>query len=75
MPQGGSDKSYVIRALENLISGTCVVASYFDIATFNITDVTLHSLLRLPINGKNASDLKGKTLAHLQDKLKGLIKT
>ena len=61
--QGGSGKNYVIRALQNLISDTCIVTSYFGIAAFNIAGVTLHGLFRLPINGQNACDLKGITLA------------
>ena len=32
----------------------------------------MHSLLRLPIDGKNVYDLKEKTLSQLQDKLKGI---
>ena len=68
--QGGSGKSYIIRALQILLSDTCIVSSYVGIAAFNIAGVTLHSLLRLQINGKNARDLKGKTLAQLQYKLK-----
>ena len=69
---GGSGKSFVIRALQNLLSGTCIITSYYGIAAFNIAGVTMQSHLRIPINGKNACDLKGKTLAQLQDKLKGI---
>ena len=68
--QEGSGKTYVIRALQNLLSDTCTVALYVAIAVFNIAGVTLHSLLRLQINGKDGCDLKGKTLAQLQEKLK-----
>ena len=32
-------KSYVIRALQNLLLDTCIVASYFGIAAFNIASV------------------------------------
>ena len=70
--QGDSGKSYVIRALQNLLSDTCIVASNFGIEAFDIAGKTFHSLLRLPIDGKNACDLKVKTLAQLQDKLKGI---
>ena len=65
-----SGKSYVISAWQNLLSDVCIVASYVGIAAFNIARVTLCSLMRLPINMKNASDLKGKTSAQLEDKLK-----
>ena len=34
-------KSYVIRALQNLLLDTCIAASYFGIAAFNIASVTL----------------------------------
>ena len=70
--QRDSGKSYVIRALQNLLSDTCIVALNFGTEAFNIAGKTFHSLLKLPINGKNACDLKGKTLAQLQDKLKGI---
>ena len=67
--QGGSGKSFVINALRNLLNTNCIVTSYFGIAAFNISGVTLHSLLSLPIRGKNKSDLRGKPLASLQNKL------
>ena len=58
--------------MQNVLSGTCIITSYCGIAAFNIAGVTLQSLLRIPIDGENACGLKGKTLAQLQDKLKGI---
>ena len=68
--QGGSGKSFVINAVRSLLQSKCIVASCFGIAAFNIQGVTLHSLLRLPIRGKNNCDLKGTALAKLQMRLK-----
>ena len=46
-----------------------VVASYFGIASHNINVVTLHSLLKLPIRGKDCCELKGSLLAHMQARI------
>ena len=70
--QGGSGKSFVINALRTLLTTNCIVTSYFGIAAFSIAGITLHSLLYLPIRGKNNCDLRGKPLATLQNKLLGV---
>ena len=70
--QGGSGKGYVINAIRSLLLGNSIVASHFGIALFNISCVTLHSLLRLLIHGRNTCDLKGEALAQLQEKLKNI---
>ena len=64
--QDGSGKSYVINSLRQLLGECCVVASYFGIASHNFNGVTLHSLLKLPIRGKNCCELKGSLLADMQ---------
>ena len=70
--QGGSGKSYVSNAICSLVLDNSIVASCFGIASFNISGVTLHTLLCLPIRGRNTCDLKGKALAQLQEKLKNV---
>ena len=52
--------------------GNSIVASYFGNASFDISGVTLQSLIRLPILGRNTCDLKGKASAQLQEKLKNI---
>ena len=68
----GSGKSYLINSIRALLKEKCVVSAYFGIAAFNIKGKTLHSLLNLPIQGKNLHDLKGPALLRLQEKLNGV---
>ena len=67
--QGGSGKSFLINAFRELLQETCVVCSYFGIASHNIEGVTLHSLLSLPIRGLYQRDLTGRALTQLQERL------
>ena len=64
--QGGSGKKFVINSLRQFLGKCCVVASYFGIASHNINGVTLHSLLKLPIRGKNCCELKRSLPADMQ---------
>ena len=68
--QGGSGKSFIINALKSLLRLSCVLCSFFGIASHNIEGVTLHSLLQLPIRGLFQCDLTGKALVKLQQKLR-----
>ena len=52
-----------------MLAHCCIVASYFGIAAYNISGVTLHSLLHLPIRGRNSCELKGRVLSKLQLRL------
>lgn len=65
----GSDKSYVIDALRNLLQAKCRVLAYTGKAAYNVNGVTSHSLLKLPIGSKRNQDLKGIALSQLQDNL------
>ena len=67
--QGGSGKSFIINGLRQLLGNCCVVTSLFGIASHNINGVTLHSLLKLPIQSKNCCELKGSVLADMQMKM------
>lgn len=69
---GGSGKSYVIQALSELLDTQCKVCAFFGIAAFNIKGRTLHSLLQLPIKGRNNGPLKASALAKLQQELDGV---
>ena len=64
--QGRSGKKFVINSLRQFLGQCCVVASYFGIASHNINGVTLHSLLKLPIRGKNCCELKRSLPADMQ---------
>ena len=64
----GSGKSFVIDAISSLLKQCCIVIAFFGIAAFNVNGKTLHSLLRLPIRGKN----KGFALIKLQEDLNGI---
>ena len=68
----GSGKSYLINSIRALLKEKCVVSAYFGIAAFNIKGKTLHSLLKLPIRGRNLKDLKGPALLQLQERLSGI---
>lgn len=68
----GSGKSYLINSIRALLKEKCVVSAYFGIAAFNIKGKTLHSLLKLPIRGRNLKDLKGPALLQLQERLNGV---
>lgn len=58
---GGSGKSYIIKAVRNLLDQQCKVCAYFGIAAFNIKGNTSHS------------PLKASALANLQNDLNGEI--
>ena len=64
----GSGKSFVIDAISSLLKQCCIVIAFFGIASFNVNGKTLHSLLRLPMRGKN----KGFALIKLQEDLNGI---
>ena len=65
---GGQEKA-VIQALSELLDTQCKVCAFFGIAAFNIKGRTLHSLLQLPIKGRNNGPLKSSALAKLQHEL------
>lgn len=66
---GGSGKSFVIQALNQLLHTKSRVCAFFGIAAFYIKGKTLHSLLQLPIKGKKNGPLKSSPLAKLQHDL------
>ena len=68
----GSGKSYVINSIRSLLREVCLITAYFGIAAFNVKGKTLHSILQLPIRGKNSHELKGDALLKLQKRLSGI---
>ena len=68
----GSDKSYVIDAVRNLLQNKCKVVAYFGMAAFNVKGQTLHSLLQPPLRGKRSGELKGLALNRLQEELSNI---
>jgi ATP-dependent DNA helicase PIF1 len=48
----GTGKSYLINAIRNLLQSKCAVAATTGKAAFNIRGVTVHSLLKLPIESR-----------------------
>lgn len=68
----GSGKSYVIDALRNLLQTNCRVLAYTGKAASNVSGITLHSLLKLPIGTKRLNDLKGTALHQLQSDLENV---
>jgi len=61
-----------LNCLRQALGKNCIVASFFGIAAFSIGGQTLHSLLQLPIRGKNRNKLKGLQLAKLQERLQNV---
>ena len=68
--QCGSGRNYFINAIWALLKESCIVFAYFGVAAYNIEGVTSHSLLTIPICGKNKNNLKVQSLSNLQSRLK-----
>ena len=66
----GTGKSFLIRALAQLLGNACIISATTGIAAFHIGGITLHSALQLPVQSHNKTDLSGTSLATLQHKLK-----
>ena len=55
----GTGKSYLINGVYNHLKDKCIVTATTGKASYNINGVTVHSLLRLPINSTTQKDLSG----------------
>jgi hypothetical protein len=64
----GTGKSYLIAAVRQTLKDKCVITATTGKASFNISGVTIHSLLKLPVNYKYQKELPGQSLAMLQDR-------
>ena len=63
----GTGKRYLIAAVRQTLKDKCVITATTGKASFNISGVTIHSLLKLPVNYKYQKELSGQSLAMLQD--------
>ena len=70
--QGGTEKSYLIKAIHTLLRAKCAVTATTGKAAFNINGVTVHSLLKLPVGSRGNKDLAGQSLIRLQESLSGI---
>ncbi len=69
--EAGTGKSFLISAIRNLLQHKCYVTATTGKAAYNIHGVTIHSLLRLPVNKQQNKSLSGPLpLFQLQEKLK-----
>ena len=58
----GTDKSYLVNAIRNLLQSRYAVTATTGKAAYNIRGVTIHSLLKLPIGSRGNKDLTGQSL-------------
>ena len=70
--EGGTGKSYLIKAIHTLLRAKCAVTATTGKAAFNINGVTVHSLLKLPVGSRGNKDLAGQSLIRLQESLSGI---
>ncbi len=65
----GTGKTYLIRAVKQVLGAHCIVTATTGIAAFSINGQTLHSAAQLPI--REYRDLQGDSLQRLQLRLEG----
>jgi chromosomal replication initiation ATPase DnaA len=65
---GGTGKSYLIHAIQNLLQLRCAVTATTGKASSNIGGTTIHSLLKLPVGPRRNKDLSGSSLVRLQER-------
>ena len=65
----GTGKSYLINADKYHLTNKCVVTATTGKATYNITGITIHSLLKRPVAHHFQKDLAGHNLVSLQNQL------
>ena len=70
MGTAGTGKSFLIKAISQLLQYKCLLTATTGIAAFHIGGITLHSALHLPVHKHNCNDLRGQSLSTLQHKLK-----
>ena len=65
----GTGKTFLIRAVKQVLRNQCIVTATTGIASFSINGQTLHSAAQLPI--REYRDLQGDSLQRLQLRLEG----
>jgi hypothetical protein len=71
----GTGKSKVIQLLREQLGGACRVVAPSGVAAFNVSGVTIHSLLKIPINlraSETLEPLTGEALREAQASLQGV---
>ena len=60
----GTGKSYLINAIRNLLQSKCAITATTGKAAYDIRGITVHSLLKLPVEsrGKSLGQNKGQSL-------------
>lgn len=66
----GTGKSFLIRAIAQLLGNLCILNATTGMAAFHIGGITLHSSLILPVQAHNKNELSGNSLTRLQHRLK-----
>lgn len=66
----GTGKSFLIRAMAQLLGNQCILTATTGIAGFLIGGITSHSALQLPVQAQNKRELSGTSLTQLQHRLK-----
>ena len=67
----GTGKSFLIRAIAQLLGSACLLTGTTGIAGFNICGITLHSALQLHCNSAVAKTSMKVPLAGLPDRIGG----
>ena len=65
-------KSDLINAIRNLLQTKCAVTATTGKAAYNIRGVTVHYLLKLPIESRGNKDLTGQSLCRLQESVNSI---
>lgn len=68
----GTGKSYLINGIRNLLQDKCQVSATTGKASYNVSGVTIHSLLKLTVGSRGCKDLTGQALCRLQENLNGI---
>ncbi len=80
MGTAGTGKSYLIKAIRNMLyemggvesKRTVLVITLTGVTAFNIRGMTIHSALLIPISTNDNLDIEGERLKKLQDKLENV---
>src|SRR6266542_1556880 len=80
MGTAGTEKSYLIKAIRNMLyemggvesKRTVLVIALTGVAMFNIKGMMIHSALSIPISTNDNLDIEGERLKKLQDKLENV---
>ena len=66
--EGGTGKSY-LSAIHSSLKGKCTITATTGKVSYNVSGITIHSFLSLPVTSNSHKDLSGQALVNLQKKL------